>query len=192
MAMCGLCGGLGRVAAGGITARFAGMFGAQVRECGLCHGTGLSCATGRTLPRPRAATPVSDLRATLPGEWLVEIHGSGRILSVMRFLLTRDGAAGRFEARCDFGGPTSWSATGEWTSLEPGDSLWFTGRQSSPYLPAAEYQWGAALQLLGRDVLHGASISNEWTMWSRTGDPADPTVDTGLSAELGATSAPAH
>jgi hypothetical protein len=186
MASCELCGGLGQVAAGGMINRFAGVFGttvqAGVHECGRCHGTGRAGDAGDPVPRPRTAARDAGLGRTLAGDWRVEIHGSGRILAVMRFGLGHHPRARRFDARCDFGGLPGWQACGEWTTLDPGNVVWFSGTQSSLYVPSAEYRWGATLDERERGVLHGDSVSAEWTTWtlnaehlSLTGEsPIDP------------------
>lgn len=181
MARCGWCGGLGRVGAGGITGRFADLYGpsadSHVRDCGRCQGTGrLGETEPDPPPRQRTASPGLDLPGTLPGAWLVEVHGSGRILVVIRFQLT--GTSRRFEAQCEYGGPLGWEARGEWTTLDPGDAIRLSGTQSTPYLPATGYRWGVTLDRLGRSVLHGASLAGEWTMWSRQ---ANPVVSSGQS-----------
>jgi hypothetical protein len=173
MASCEWCGGLGRVGAGGITGRFADLFGpsggSTVRDCGRCGGTRrIGEPEPDPLPRQRTASPGLDLPGTLPGAWLVEVHGSGRILVVIRFQLT---GTSRFEARCEYGGPLGWQARGEWTTLDPGDTIRLSGTQSTPYLPATGYRWGVALDRLSPSVLHGASLTGEWTMWSRQAGP---------------------
>jgi hypothetical protein len=171
MARCEFCGGLGRVAPGGITSQLGAMFGSEVHPCGHCHGTGQSGAEiGAALSAPRTAPPGAGLIAMLPGEWLVEIHGAGRILAVLGFVLTQHGTARRFEARSDYGGLLDWRADGEWTCPPTGNAIGFTGTQSSPYLLTTDYRWGATLDGRGRDVLHGRSVANEWTRWSRTAD----------------------
>ncbi len=168
MARCGLCGGFGRVAAGGIAGQLAEVFGAEIHECAPCHGTGrVSADKTGPVPRPRTPLPRADLSATLPGECLVEIHGFGRIRAVMRFLLVHDGTTQRFDARCDFGGVPGWVAKGEWTNPDPGNVIRFAGTQSSPYHLTTAYGWGATLNALRSGVLHGESIADEWTMWSR-------------------------
>ncbi|HET9139926.1 hypothetical protein [Actinophytocola sp.] len=167
MAGCQFCGGLGRVAPGGITGQLAATFGADVHPCRQCRGTGRAGPEGpAVLPAPRP--PLAGRVLALPGEWRVEIHGSGRILAVLGFVLT----AHRFEARSDYGGPLGWQAEGEWTRPAPGNVIRFTGTQSSPYLLTTDYRWGATLEPREHDLLHGQSVAGEWTTWSRTAAPA--------------------
>lgn len=177
MVGCEMCGGLGRVGPGGIFGQFGDLFappgGLSVRECGRCHGTGRAGeAEQASVPGQRPATPGAHLSVVSPGEWLVEIHGYGRIVAVMRFLLTGKQTAHRFDARCEFGGLPGWEAKGEWKTLGSGDVIRFSGTQFSPYVPLTGYYWGATLARLNGDVLHGESLSAEWTMWSRQADPA--------------------
>jgi hypothetical protein len=177
MVGCEMCGGLGRVGPGGITSRFGDLFaptgGLGVRDCAWCHGTGwIADADPKPVPGQRTASPGPPLSDVLPGEWLVEIHGSGRILAVMRFLLTGKQSSHRFDARCEYGGLLGWEAKGEWMTLGPGDIIRFSGTQSSRYIPATGYYWGATLARLNGHVLHGKSLCEEWTMWSRQTDPA--------------------
>lgn len=144
MVKCDSCGGLGRVAAGGMTCH-AGAFwspaGVSVRECRQCHGTGEAGeieAAFRPMPAPRrnsdaaqriAGSPTAarvatqttrELARLLEGEWIVEVHGYLRLLAVLRFQLAARQESGRFDARCDFGGPPGWEATGTWTVIDPG------------------------------------------------------------------------
>jgi hypothetical protein len=171
MPRCESCGGLGRVAAGGMNGQFAGVFDLNVRECAWCHGTG---EVTDAIPRPRASEEAG-LTIALPGTWRVEIHGLGRILAVMRFVLDPNPAARRFEARCDFGGLLGWQARGEWIAGDAGNLVWFSGTQSSLYVPSAEYAWGATLTERESDILHGESVCAEWTQWTRTTRPAPGT-----------------
>lgn len=198
--MCGFCGGLGRVAAGGITSQFAGVYGMDVRPCGQCHGTGrASPANHHFLPYQRTATAIPDLSAVLPGGWLVEIHGLGRILAVIRFLLSAGDPIQRFDARCEYGGLPEWRARGEWTVCSPGNVLRLSGAQSSPVLLTAGYRWDVTLDELGRGLLRGESISDELTVWTRKLDltaeselrddraavGADPETDAGREPDPG-------
>ena len=179
MATCGFCGGLGRVAAGGSTSQFAGVFGMDVRPCGQCRGTGMTDPVAPTiLPWQRGSTANPGLSTVLPGEWLVEIHGLGRILAVIRFLLTAGDPTQHFDARCEFGGLPEWRASGEWTVRRPGNILCFAGAQTSPVLLTAGYRWDVTLDALGYGVLRGESISDELTMWSRK-------LDLSAESELG-------
>lgn len=184
MARCGFCGGLGRVAPGGITGQLAAMFGADVHECRQCRGTGRAAAEAAgSLPAQRVPDFRPGLIATLPGEWRMEVHGAGRILAVMGFVLTHHGTARRFEAHSDYGGLLGWQAQGEWACFAPGNVIRFTGTQSSPYLLTTDYRWGAALDARGPDVLHGRSVADEWTTWSRRAD-AEPGPAVAASAQL--------
>lgn len=170
MARCEFCGGIGRVAPGGITGQLAAMCGAEVHDCRQCQGTGRTgLADPAPLPAPRTTSPRGGLITILSGQWLVEIHGCGRILAVLGFVLTDTDR--RFEARSDYGGLLGWSAQGEWSCPALGNVLHFTGTQSSPYLLPTDYHWAATLDTRGRDVLDGRSISDEWTRWSRQGTP---------------------
>jgi hypothetical protein len=103
----------------------------------------------------------------LGGEWIVEVHGFMRILAVLRFQFTAEHGSGRFNAGCTFGGPPGWEANGTWTVFDSGGSVRLAGIQSSPYLLTTDYLWGATLDELGADVLHGESISGEQTLWHR-------------------------
>jgi hypothetical protein len=111
--------------------------------------------------------PARNLAEVLPGEWLVELHGYGRIVAVMRFTLDHTRADHWFDVRCDYGGPPGWEARGTWTALPPGNALWFSGTQSSPFTPPSKYHWGATLDAVSIDLLRGESISNEPTIWRR-------------------------
>ena len=187
MATCGFCGGLGRVAAGGITSQFAGVLGMDVRPCGRCRGSGLAEPADRQfLPHQRMATVRPDLSTVLPGEWLVEIHGLGRILAVIRFLLTAGDPTRLFDARCEYGGLPEWRARGEWTVLRPGNVLRLAGAQSSPVLLTAGYRWDVTLDALGNGSLRGESISDELTVWSRK---LDLTVESELDDDRATTGA---
>lgn len=192
MAKCGLCAGAGLVTAGGIDGQLAGVFGprdgAGTRTCGRCGGTGqvedaepvaVSIPTRRTAGAGRTASHAADRAAVatlatpdladvVPGHWLVEVHGYGRILAVMRFTLDRAQTVHRFDARCDYGGPPGWEARGTWTVLPPGQAIWLSGTQSSPYFPPSKYHWGATLDAITNDLLRGESISDEPTIWRRT------------------------
>lgn len=175
MQKCGVCNGLGRVAAGGIAAEF--VFNAGAHECGRCHGTGFAGPLGGTVPVQRSGSGV--LVAELTGEWLVEMHGSGHLLAVIRFLLSPDRD---FTAHGEYGAPLDWQARGRWQALVSGNRVLFSGTQSSPYLLTTGYQWGAALETLGKDVLRGTSITRESTIWSRK---AALPEESGLPVEVG-------
>jgi len=166
MTTCEYCGGLGRVAAGGITSQFAGVFKMDTRPCGRCQGTGRDePAEQRLVPQQRTADPT--LSPILPGEWLVEIHGMGRILAVIRFLLTADDEIRQFEASCEYGGLPEWRARGAWTTRQPGNVVRFSGTQTSPFLVGVGYRWSVTLDALNHSLLRGESISDELTVWSR-------------------------
>ena len=123
--------------------------------------------TTLTAERTAARQEVTDLSNALPGTWMVEFCGFGRVLAVMRLSLTRKWGHRRFEARPDYGGLPGWRAKGDWIVLPPGNEVRLSGTQSCPGWPIGQYRWGATLAAAGEDVLQGSSMVGESLTWRR-------------------------